>query len=185
MKKAYVFLGDGFEDVEAITPIDYLRRAGIALTVVGVFGKTATSSHGVKVSCDAALADGSAYGPGIPLPDLAILPGGPGTRKLCESEMLKALLEAMAAEGRLIGAICAAPAVVLAPLGLLRGREWTCYPGEEVPLGASVSQKRVVVDLPFITSRGPGTAEEFSFALIDALVGAGASNPIRSAVQAR
>ncbi len=182
MKKAYVFLADGFEEVEGITPIGYLRRAGVGVTVVGVTGPVAVSARDISVVCDRTL-DGLA---GEPLPDLAVLPGGArGSRNLAASAPLRDLVSRMSGAGRIVGALCASPAVVLAPWGLLDGREWTCYPGAEDGLGVTVSEKRVVVDGPFVTSRGAGTAEEFSLALIAVLLGESAAERVRSEIVAR
>ena len=114
MKSAFVFLADGFEDIEAITPIDILRRAGVKVTVVAVKGREAVSSHALTVVCDAGIDDIA----GKPLPDLVVLPGGgTGSKNLAASAALEKIVRDMMTENRLVGAICAAPAVVLGAWG--------------------------------------------------------------------
>ena len=182
MKRAYVFLADGFEEVEAVAPIDYLRRAGADVSVVGVTGLLVTSARQLAVTCDLDLVEVQE----ADLPDLVVLPGGmKGSRNLAASRPLKALVTRMMGEGRLVGAICAAPAVALGAWGLLEGRKWTCYPGEEEALGVRVSDARVVVDNNLITSRAAGTAGEFALALVEALFDAATAESVRKAVLAR
>jgi 4-methyl-5(b-hydroxyethyl)-thiazole monophosphate biosynthesis len=128
-KKVIVFLADGFEEVEAITPIDYLRRAGIEVSTVSVGPNPAVKgSHGISVMSDSTLLEigRSRFW------DAVLLPGGmPGAANIAASEGAASLLRESAQAGKLICAICAAPAVVLAPLGILAGRRFTCYPGME------------------------------------------------------
>jgi 4-methyl-5(b-hydroxyethyl)-thiazole monophosphate biosynthesis len=168
-KKALVFLADGFEEVEAVTPIDYLRRAGIAVTAASVSGsRTVTGAHGLPVIADSLVTEvpeGAVW-------DVLVCPGGmPGASNIAASAPACALLKAQAAAGRCIAAICAAPAVVLFPLGILRGRRFTCYPGAEQGVeGARWSGGRVVADGNIITSRGAGTAGEFAVAVIAAVL---------------
>ncbi len=182
MKSAFVFLADGFEDVEAVTPIDYLRRAGVSVTVVGVTGGIAVSAHHLSVTCDKTLGELD----GLPLPDLAVLPGGgKGSENLASSVGLKELITRMFAERRFVGAICASPAVVLGVWGLLEGRSFTCFPGMGENFPVKPLKNRVVVDLNLITSRSAGTAEEFSLALIKALCGESAASKISDAILAR
>ncbi len=175
MKKIAVLLADGFEEVEAVTPIDFLRRAGIDVVTAGVAGKTVTGAHGVKISADAAVGELSADMDGV------VLPGGmPGARNISDSAAAVDLVRKTLAAGKLVGAICAAPAVVLGAHGLLQGRRFTCYPGFERDVrGASFTPDRVVTDGNLITSRGPGTAAEFSLALIGKLVGREEAEKIR------
>ncbi len=182
MKTAHVFLVDGFEDIEAITPIDCLRRAGVKVSVVGVSDKAPVSARGLTVGCDALLSD-SRTGP---LPDLAVLPGGgPGSKNLGASAALRDFIARMMAEKRLVGAICAAPALALGAWGMLEGRTWTCYPGMEKGLPGKHLSDRVVVDGNLVTSRGPGTAEEFSLALVTALCGKSAADKLAEEILAR
>ncbi len=182
MKSAYVFLADGFEDVEAVTPIDYLRRAGLRVTAVGVTGRTVTSGHDLKIAADAALSEVLS----LPLPDLVVLPGGGmGSKNLSESEGVRRIVGAMLAEGRAVGAICAAPAVVLGAWGLLEGRRWTCYPGSDDGLKGEPLEERVVTDGNLITSRAAGTAEEFSLALVALTAGKSIADKLKIGLLAR
>lgn len=182
MKSAYVFLAEGFEDVEAVTPIDYLRRAGLRVVVVGVTGKTVKSGHDLNVQTDATVDELEA----LPLPDLAVLPGGGlGSKNLSESGGVRRIIEAMMAEGRPVGAICAAPAVVLGGWNLLNGRRWTCYPGSGDSMDPEPLEERVVIDGNLVTSRAAGSAEEFSLALISVVIGESIANKLRMGLLAR
>ena len=169
-KHALVFLADGFEEVEAITPIDYLRRAGIEVTTCSVGGQMVKGSHGIVVQADTSLAtQGQLKAADW---DAVLLPGGiPGAPNLAASEAVSALLRDMASAGKLVCAICASPAVVLFPLGLLKERRFTCYPGFEVEVeDGSWSEERIVVDGNLITSRGAGTAADWAVSIIATLV---------------
>jgi 4-methyl-5(b-hydroxyethyl)-thiazole monophosphate biosynthesis len=169
-KKAIVFLAGGFEEVEAITPIDCLRRAGVNLLTVSISAsKTVTSSRKIPVVADRLITELPPAG----VYDALILPGGGGgASNLAASTEVGALLKAQAAGGRLIAAICAAPPVVLGPLGLLLNRRFTCFPGmEDQVQGAAWSGDPVVRDGNLITSRGAGTAAQWSVAIIAALLG--------------
>ncbi len=168
-KKVLVVLAEGFEEIEAVTPIDVLRRAGLDVTTAGIGGLRITGAHGITIEADTTI-DAVRE-----LPDAIVLPGGlPGAENLAKSEALNRILEQMDAEGRHIGAICAAPAVALAPTGILDGRSATCYPGFEERFSDAIrfSSDRVVADGNVITSRGPGTALEFALALAGVLAGA-------------
>lgn len=165
-KQVLIVLAQGCEEIEATTPIDVLRRAGLEVTIAGIGGLRITGSHGITLEADTTLEalDG--------LPEAIVLPGGmPGAENLANSEVLNDILEKMHAQGRTIGAICAAPAVVLAATGILDGRNATCYPGFEARFSDAVNfrEDRVVIDGNLITSRGPGTALEFSLALASRL----------------
>jgi 4-methyl-5(b-hydroxyethyl)-thiazole monophosphate biosynthesis len=170
MKTAFAVLAEGFEEVEALTPIDYLRRAGIDAKTASLSGEAwVTGARGIRVAADLAFSS---------LPesfDCLILPGGmPGTRNLAAHAGLIALIRSRIAAGGLVGAICAAPALVLGKAaGVLAGRRFTCYPGMETEAGreAVFSAGRVVRDGDIITSRAAGTAGEFSIALVEALAG--------------
>ena len=177
MKKILVFLADGFEEVEAITPVDYLRRAGIEVTTVAIGTENkAISARGIEIKADALLSGLSSEGKLSPeYWDGVVVPGGlPGADNLSASKETCAFLIEMAAAGKFVSAICAAPARVLSPLGILTGKRFTCYPGEEKKVlapdsaspGAVWKQDRVVVDGNIITSRAAGTAGEFSLAII-------------------
>jgi 4-methyl-5(b-hydroxyethyl)-thiazole monophosphate biosynthesis len=170
IKKALVFLADGFEEVEAITPIDYLRRAGITVTTAAISGvEMVKGSHQVGILADTTLEKLAPQGADW---DAVVLPGGGvGSENLAGSAGVGSFVKAMAAAGKLVCAICAAPAVVLAPLCLLTGRRFTCYPGmEDRVSGAAWTADRVVIDGNIVTSRGAGTAGEFAAAIIGKLV---------------
>ncbi len=168
-KSALVILADGFEEIEAVTPIDILRRAGVDVTVAGLGGIEITGTNGVTFRADTMLEDFKG------LPDAVVLPGGArGASNLGESAAVKAFLVRMRDAKKLIAAICAAPALVLGRHGFLDGRKATCYPGYEKNFGSRItfSDARVVVDGDIVTSRGPGTSLEFSLELVRILVGA-------------
>lgn len=182
MKKAWVFLADGFEDVEAVFPIDVLRRAGAEVTVVAVKSREAVSSHGLRVACDAAVSDVEEK----PLPDCVVLPGGgPGSRNLAASADVKGIVTRMFAEKRLVGAICAAPAVALGAWGLLEGRTYTCFPGADAALATKGTGRRLVSDGNLVTAKAAGVAEEFALALAARLCGEEAALKVASDISAR
>ena len=167
-KSVLVILADGFEEIEAITPIDVLRRAGLQVTVAGLTGRSATGAHGVTFQTDVALDEYQG------LPDAVVLPGGmPGAQNLGSSKKVSEFIKKMNSQKKVIGAICAAPALALAPAGILNGKRATCYPGFEknFPPSVSFSNERVVVDDNVITSCGPGSALEYSLGLVERLVG--------------
>ena len=167
---AIVLLADGFEEVEAVTSIDFLRRAEIAVTTVAIGSeRSVRGSHGIALDADTILAE---LDPMVEV-DALVLPGGmPGAANLSASSAVTALLARMIDSGRIVAAICAAPAVVLGTHGYLKGRRFTCYPGYEdrVADGNFVAEQ-VVEDGTLITSRGPGTAAAFAIAIIHRLVG--------------
>ena len=160
----YVFLANGFEEVEALTPVDFLRRCDLDVRTVGVSGPVAMGSHKIPVGCDMTVEELDLEGC-----DGVILPGGmPGTLNLEACEAVKNAVLWCAGHGKWIGAICAAPSV-LGHLGLLKDKKATCFPGfEEELTGAEVLTDAVVRDGNSITSRGAGTAGQFAFALIEA-----------------
>jgi 4-methyl-5(b-hydroxyethyl)-thiazole monophosphate biosynthesis len=159
-----VFLAEGFEETEAVTTIDLLRRGGVTVTTVGLDGRRVKGAHAIEVAADAALGDD------LPQFDGIMLPGGqPGTNNLGASDALLKLLRQACDDGKVCAAICAAP-TVLAMAGLLERKAATCYPGFEGQLhGAVVSEQDVVQDGNIVTSRGVGTAIPFALALIACL----------------
>lgn len=164
--KVLVPLAQGFEEIEAVTIIDVLRRADIEVTVAGLAAGTVTGSHGIRVETDTTLDQ-------VQAADFALiaLPGGmPGSRHLEQDPRLKQLLTEMAAAGKIVSAICAAPKV-LASAGLLDGRRATSYPGFLDPQSVRYQQDAVVTDGKLITSRGPATALQFALTLVEALAG--------------
>lgn len=168
MKKVILFFANGTEEVEAITPLDYLRRAGAEVVLCGISGIYQTGSHGINVKTDVSLdaLDGGADF------DMLVIPGGmPGTNNIEASDKAMALLDRAVDENKFIGAICAAPKIPGAK-GLLSGKNATCYPGFERYLdGAKVTDKKAVRDGNIITAKGAGAANEFAFELICALFG--------------
>lgn len=188
LKKVLIILTDGFEEIEAVTPIDILRRAGFSVTVAGLEKKEVKGSHGIRVIADCLLSDISVEARhAVPLPDAILFPGGPGAEALGKSQAVKSWIEKMRGAGRIVGAICAAPAAVLAPTGILEGKKATCFPGYEKRLGAKAvfSSERVVTDGDLVTSRGPGTAMEFSLELVRKLAGPSKAAEISGTVLAR
>jgi 4-methyl-5(b-hydroxyethyl)-thiazole monophosphate biosynthesis len=158
----YLFLAEGFEELEAVAPLDLLRRAGIAVRTVGLGGRTVVGAHGIPVVCDETAAE---WTPGDDFAGV-ILPGGPGHAALAESPAVLAALRLAAEEGKLLAAICAAPSIPGA-LGYLQGRKAVCFPGYEAQLrGAEIRFDPVVRDGNIVTSRGAGTAVAFGLALV-------------------
>jgi 4-methyl-5(b-hydroxyethyl)-thiazole monophosphate biosynthesis len=172
IKTALVPIAEGSEELEAVTIIDVLRRAGVEVTVASANeGKTLqiSGSNGIKIVADKILSScaENAY-------DLIAVPGGlPGSEHLAEHAVLDSLLRRQAEQGKLIGAICAAPALVLASKGLLLDKTATCYPSFQQGLEAKEvdGEARVVVDGNIITSQGPGTALDFALELVEQLCG--------------
>lgn len=165
MKPSYIFLTTGFEEIEAIATIDVLRRAGLNVVTVSVeSSKQVEGSHGVVVTADTLL-EANDYSDS----SILILPGG--TVRLGEFDFLNKLLVSQNNAGKPIAAICAAPSL-LGRLGILEGKEATCYPGfEEYLQGAKVVDKRVATDGNVITGRGPGCTVEFALKIVEVLLG--------------
>ena len=181
MKKAYVFLADGFEEVEGLTVVDLLRRAEINVSMVSVSGeKQVKGSHGIVVEAD--LLYGQAN---MEEADALILPGGmPGTRNLEAHAPLTRALKIANEQKKLLCAICAAP-LVFGKNGILQGKKACCYPGfEEDLLGADVCYEPVAKDGNVITSRGVGTAIAFAGEIITELVGKDIAEKIKEGILA-
>jgi 4-methyl-5(b-hydroxyethyl)-thiazole monophosphate biosynthesis len=179
-KKVLVAIADGTEELEAVTIIDILRRAKANVTVASVGNKQITASRGVNLVADAVISDcvGKVY-------DLIALPGGmPGAEHLRDSKELTDMLKAQAASGRLYAAICASPAVILKPHGLLKNKKATCYPSLLSELD-NPEQAKVVVDGNCITSQGPATALQFSLKLVELLFGQEKSQEVANAMLAQ
>lgn len=160
----YVFLADGFEEIEALAPVDILRRGGLEVQTVGVTGKTVTGSHGIAVTADITVDETVTEGLcGV------VLPGGiPGTPNLESNARVMELLELAREKDIITAAICAAPSI-LGHRGYLEGRKATCFPGFESELkGADVTDEPAVRDGNIITGRGAGAAMEFGFELLAA-----------------
>lgn len=169
-KTVLVPIAPGIEEIEAVTIIDVLRRAGAEVVVASVADLQVVASRGVKLIADKRIADCVRQ-----TFDLIALPGGmPGAEHLRDSAELVALLKAQQKAGRLYAAICASPAVALQVHGLLEGRQATCYPSMADKLTGSSKASiasRVVVDKNCVTSGGPGTAMEFALKLVELLYG--------------
>ncbi|MBQ7294934.1 MAG: DJ-1/PfpI family protein [Clostridia bacterium] len=178
----YCFLADGFEELEAIAPIDILRRAQVDVVTVGVTGEVINGRHGIKVTADCTIDS-------IELTDELegiILPGGlPGATNLEESSKVQKAIDFAVQNEKLVCAICAAPQI-LGHKGLLKGREAIAYPGFEKELeGASISSNYVAVDGNFITAKGAGVATDFGLEIAAALKGREVSDEIRAAIQCK
>lgn len=177
----YLFLADGFEEIEALTPVDVLRRAGVSVTTVGIGGDVIRGSHGIEVHADM---------PDVMYrdsrPEMIILPGGmPGTKNLDASSTVDSALKAAEKSGAWIGAICAAP-MVLGKRGILKGHRAVCYPGFEGYLEGAVlegfEQSKVVIDGRIITAAGMGVALNFALALTKNLCGEEKAEQIRKSI---
>ncbi|XP_059661432.1 protein DJ-1 homolog B [Cornus florida] len=170
VKKVLVPIANGTEPLEAVITIDILRRAGADVTVASVEKQLRVDAcHGVKIVADALISDcaQSAF-------DLISLPGGmPGSAALRDSEILESMVKKQATDGQFYAAICAAPAVALGSWGVLKGLKATCYPSfmEQLSSSAATVESRVHQDGKVVTSRGPGTAMEYSIALVEQLFG--------------
>ncbi len=165
--RVYILLADGFEETEAVTPWDILKRADADIFLVSVSGnKYVTGAHGLVTATDLIL-DGIAYDF-----DMLFLPGGKtGTNNLAASENVKKILLYAADKNKYIAAICAAPSV-LGKYGLLKNKKATCFPGFEDKLkGAVIADEKVVRDGNIITGKGMGVAQEFGYCLAEVLCG--------------
>lgn len=168
MARVYEFLADGFEDIEALAPVDILRRGGVDVKTVSIMGRReVVSAHHVSVVADVLFEEVADFGTA----SLLLLPGGmPGAAHLDGHAGVKAALVAQDKRGARIGAICAAP-MVLGRLGLLRGRRATCYPGFEQYLeGARYTQEIVTVDGNITTGEGPAASLEYGYQLLSYFV---------------
>lgn len=176
MAKAYEFLADGFEDIEALGPVDVLRRGGVEVVTVSIGEELAvTSAHGVEVKADALFND-------VSFDDAALLliPGGmPGAQNIDNHAGVRRALVAQHASNRFIGAICAGP-MVLGHLGILEGKRATCYPGfEKELLGAAYTAAPFTVDGNIVTGKGPGATLPYAYALLELLRGERVAKAVR------
>ena len=175
----YIFLADGFEEVEAITPRDILKRAGISVQTVGLNQRDTTiSTSGLKIQPDIQIEN-------INLKNLEgiILPGGmPGTTNLGQNRKVIEIINYCNENDLLIGAICAAPSI-LGKLGLLKNKSACCYPGFEKYLtGAKIEESSVSKNKNIITSKGPGTVFDFGFAILEYLKGKEITENIKNGI---
>ena len=179
MPKTAIFLADGFEEIEALTVVDLLRRADIDITTVSIMGrKNVTGSHKITVEADSLLEDAD-----FDSLDMLILPGGmPGTTNLGACKALTDKIKEFDEKGKMLCAICAAP-TVFGGLGILKGKKACCFPGREGDLlGADVQTTPVTKDGHFITSRGMGTAMDFGLAIIEHYQGIDAATSMASKI---
>lgn len=177
----YVFLAHGFEEIEALTPVDVLRRAGLEVRMVGIGQKRITGSHGITVECDLLDTQISTQEA-----EMIVLPGGmPGTLELERAHTVQKLVDFCAQNNRWIAAICAAPQI-LGHKGLLAGKRATCFPGIEKHLaGAQTTQDFLCVDGMFITARGMGVATEFALKLVEVLTSPEQARALAGTLQCR
>ena len=173
-----VLLANGFEEIEALTPVDVLRRAGLNVVTVGLSGKEIRGSHGITVMADALPDDID-----LEKVDMVILPGGmPGATNIDAHPFTDKIIEAALKNCGRLAAICAAP-LVLGRRGLLKGKRATCYPGFEVELcGATVTGEGVVTDGCITTAKGMGVALEFAKELIRVTIGEAKAKEISAAI---
>lgn len=179
-KKAVIILAEGFEEIEAVTPIDILRRSGVEVIVAGLFEHIVKGSRNIMIQTDCLIED-------IPDQfDMLILPGGSkGAENLARSEEVINLITRQNEEKKWIASICAAPAVVLNPTGILANKKITCFPDYKEDLNPDVTyvKEGVVVDGNIITSQGAGTAMEFSLKLSEILAGKSIAEKVGKAIQ--
>lgn len=199
MPKTVVFLAEGFEEIEAVTPIDYLRRAGVevvtaAIPVDGKAESLVKGSHNIRIQADMTFDEFISNCQ--ELPDAVFVPGGmPGAANVGACGLALDFIKKMNEQKKLVSAICAAPTVTLAKTGVLAGRKYTCYPGkkdleeycgskeeaDKLTAGATlVTDVPFVVDQNLITGRGPGTAEQFAMALVEYLCGKETAQKIKA-----
>lgn len=178
MKETYVFLAAGFEEIEALSAVDILRRANINVHTVSITDALqVTGAHGVTVTADVLFSDTN-----FDTADWLVIPGGmPGATNLADYAPLMDLLKRHAAAGRHIASICASPAVVLCKAGLLDGRKATCYPGMEDTCSKAIwTGEPVVVDEQFVLGNGPANAMLWSIAIVEQAAGAETARDVAS-----
>lgn len=170
-------LADGFEEIEALAPVDLLRRAGVEVIIASLSdSRHATGRSGVTVHADLAL---SAWGER--LADCLLLPGGPGVQALREDRRVGSLLRRHAAAGRWLAAICAAP-ILLQDAGLLEGRRFTAHFSVAEQLPSALLDRAIVTDGRLITARGAGASLEFGLRLVEVLVSGGKASEVGKAI---
>ncbi len=174
----YMFIAEGFEEIEALCPLDLMRRAGLEVTTVGVGSRRITGAHGICVETDICHTEGS-FEDG----QMIFLPGGmPGTLNLASCETVIGTVRSAHERGAYIAAICAAPSI-LGDLGLLRGKRAVCYPGFEDRLtGAEIPNEKVVLDGKLLTAKGMGAALEMGLAIVEIFCGEDTARDLRHAV---
>ena len=173
-----IFLAEGFEEIEALCPLDLMRRAGLEVQTVGVGSKMIKGAHGITVEADITVSEYTPHGS-----DMIFLPGGmPGTLNLAACDTVISAIKDAVASDKYIAAICAAPSI-LGDMGLLEGKEAICYPGFEDRLtGAKISERRVVRDGRMITAAGMGVALDLGLEIVKLFCGEQKAAELRSAV---
>lgn len=196
MKRVAVLLAEGFEEIEALAPVDLLRRAGVEVFTVGEY--VVKGSRNISVVTDKRVSDFFQECESQGLPDAVIIPGGlNGTKNLAACTKAQNFITKMWKENKLVCAICAAPVIVLSPLGILKNKKFTCYPTmendfseyagenwEEKVSGSTHKEENVVIDNNLITSRGAGTSLDFAFAIITALCDADTMEKVKKSIVA-
>lgn len=196
MKRVAVLLAEGFEEIEALAPVDLLRRAGVEVFTVGEY--VVKGSRNISVVTDKRVSDFLQECESQGLPDAVIIPGGlNGTKNLAACTKAQNFITKMWQENKLVCAICAAPVIVLSPLGILKNKNFTCYPTmendfseyagenwEEKVSGSTHKEENVVIDNNLITSRGAGTSLDFAFAIITALCDADTMEKVKKSIVA-
>lgn len=179
----YIFLANGFEEIEALTQVDYLRRAGIELYTVGIEDDCIYGAHNIPVVCDKTIDEINVKDKNI---DMVILPGGlGGVDGISNCKKALDAVEYCVKNDKYVAAICAAP-TILAKMGYLKGKHAVCYPAMLDELSdCANTEGRVAIDGKFITAAAAGVSEEFSFSLIEALCGKDAAEKVRSGIFAR
>ena len=173
MKRVIVFLADGFEEIEALSPVDYLRRAGAEVLILSLnaASRNVCGAHKINVQADMLL--DSYVSSNTELPDAVIIPGGmPGAVNIASCKQALALINEMTENKKLVASICASPAVVLSKTNALTAKKWTCYPGmqnEAQEFLSGYTKNRVETDGTLITACGPGAAEKFSMEVVRSL----------------
>ncbi len=178
----YIFLANGFEEIEALAPVDFLRRCDLSVTTVGIGGEFITGSHGITVKADIADSELQTYSDA----EAIVLPGGmPGTLNLEKSETVQDFISYAVSEKKLVCAICAAPSI-LGHRGLLDGLKATCFPGfEEQLANADVTGGYVEHDGNFITAKGAGVAFDFALEIGKTLAGEHKANSVYDSIQCK
>lgn len=178
----YVFLADGFEEIEALTPVDLLRRGGVEVITVGVGKKNITSSHKITVTADITTDDITVF----KNVEAVVLPGGmPGTLNLEKCDKVIDAVKYCVSNNILVGAICAAPSI-LGHLGFLKGKKATAFPGFQKELeGANLDTEYVSHDGMIVTARGMGVSTEFALKLLEIIKDAETAKNVKDAIQCR
>lgn len=192
-KNVLVFLADGFEEIEALSPVDYLRRSGVNVIIAATrtSSRNVKGAHGITVLADMTL-DSYLASMDDKLPDAVVVPGGmPGALNISNCNQSLSLIDAMVDNKKIVAAICASPALVLSKTKALEGKKWTCYPNMENEKDAQKFAENYLSDFPFVkddlllTGRGPGAAEQFSMELVNMLCGKETADRIKKAAVQR